>query len=699
MRYWGNVPFLRILVPVISGILISIFTDVPLFLPVSIFLFGFLTICIRFIFGKKYPRRFEWIPGIAFSLCFLGLGMIRVSLEKDFRFNHHYSRFKNITAVEGTLCDELHPKAKSFKTSISVSAIHDSTGWHKAHGEMLLYLSKTSDNEVLSYGDRLLINGRPARIEEPSNPEEFNYKRYLYFHNVNAQVYAPDGKWILLEKAKPSLIGFSFGLRQKFISVLEQYIIKKEEVAVAAALVLGFRDNLDIEQINAYASAGAMHVLAVSGMHVGILFMMLGVMLSWFDKLKRIRWLKHILLLSFIWFYAMITGFSPSVMRASVMISVIIIGRMIFRKGNIYNTMLLAAAVLLLYNPFMITEVGFQLSFLAVFGIVAWHPVVFQWFEPSNWLIHKIWEITSVSISAQLMTFPLGLLYFHQFPLLFFISNLVVIPLAFVIMCSAIALLVLSFIPFIEVYLHFAGIIVFAIIWLLNQSVLFIDQQATAVIKGVTITIAETWLIYIIILFAYLFLTQKIPRYFIAALASFALLLSYQVWESYHQAHQQYFVCYSAGKYQAFNFIDGRKQFLFVNDTLRKNKSMMLFHINHHQWATGALQISELSLQDNISSEAIHKDSTAAVFSNKRFYFLNEFPKVKGNVTPLQTDYLILSDKGRYHFESLNKSIKAGTIILDSTFPKWKAERIIKKIQGHVYSVSLSGAYVEELRQ
>lgn len=699
MRYWGTIPFLRILVPVISGILISIFVDVPLFLPVSFFLFGFLTVCIRFIFGKKFPRSVEWIPGIAFSLCFLGLGMIRVYLEKDFRFNHHYSRFKNIIAVAGTLSDELHPKSKSFKTSFRVSAVRDSSGWHKVHGEMIFNTGKTPKSENLNYGDRVLIRAMPASIDEPSNPEEFNYKRYLYFHNVNAQVYAPEGKWILLEKAKPSLIGFSFRLREKFISVLELYIIKKEEVAVAAALVLGFRDNLDIEQINAFASAGAMHVLAVSGMHVGILFMMLGVMLSWFDKLKRIRWLKHILLLLFIWFYAMITGFSPSVMRASVMISVIIIGRMIFRKGNIYNTMLLAAAVLLLFNPFMITEVGFQLSFLAVFGIVAWHRVVFQWFEPSNWLIHKTWEITSVSISAQVMTFPLGLLYFHQFPLLFFISNLIVIPLAFVIMLCTITLLVLSFIPIIEVVLHYGGIIVFAIINFLNESVLFIDKQATAVLKGITITIAETWLIYVIILFAYLFLTQKIPRYFLAALASFALLLSYQVWESFQQAHQQYFVCYSARKYQAFNFIDGRKQFLFANDSLRNNKSMMLFHINHHQWATGALQVSEFNTDDNIRTQSISKSSAAAVFRNKRFYFLKEFPKVKDEISALKTDYLILSDKGRYHFESLNQSIKAGTIILDSTFPKWKAERFIKKIKGNVYSVSLSGAYVADLKE
>lgn len=699
MRYWGAIPFLRILIPLIAGILISIFADVSAYLPVFFLLFGAFTVFIRMLIGKKFPRKFEWIAGIGFSLCFLALGMIRVIVEKDFRFNHHYSKFAHITAIEASLSDELHAKAKSYKTSIRISAVKDSSGWHRAHGDMLFYTDQSARFENLRYGDRVLLLGTPTLIPKPSNPEEFNYKRYLYFHNVYAQIYAPKGKWILLEQARPSLIGFSIGLRQKLISILELYIIKKEEIAIAAALVLGFRDNLDIEQINAFASAGAMHVLAVSGMHVGILFFMIGVMLSWFDKLKRIRWVKHLLLLIFIWFYAMLTGFSASVMRAAVMISVIIIGQMIERKGSIYNTMLLAAAGLLIYNPFMITEVGFQLSFLAVFGIVAWHPVLFSWFEPNNWLIHKIWEITSVSISAQLMTFPLGLLYFHQFPLLFFISNLIVIPLAFVIMLSTILLLVLSFIPLIKVVVGYAGIVVFAIIYVLNQSVLFIDKQATSVLKGITISVVETWIIYVIILFAFLFLTKKIPRYFNAMLASLTLLLLYQVLESYQQAGQQYFVCYSTRKYPSFSFIDGRKHYLFAKDSLRNNKSMMLFHINHHQWATGALHISEFNPQDKTINESIQKDSSAAVFGKKRFYFLHEFPEVKGEVAPLKTDYLVLTNHGRYHFESLNMSIRAGAIILDSSFPVWKAERFMKKLNGNVYSVARSGAFVENLNE
>lgn len=699
MYYLGNMPLLRVLIPFTGGILVSIFVPVSLWLPCTFFLTGFLSVLIRFLIGKKFPRRLEWIAGAGFFLCFFSLGVIRVFFEKDFLFNHHYSRMGSITAVEGRLSDELHEKPRSYKTSLTVESVRDSAGhWHKSHGEMLFYMSKSPESKKLNYGDRVLIHAKPTWIAEPSNPDEFNYKRYLYFHNIYAQVYANQKSWILLEKSEPTLRGFALSLRQRLISTLEKYIIRKQEVSVAAALVLGFRDFLDIEQINAFSSAGAMHVLAVSGMHVGILFLMLGAVFGWIEKFRRIRWLKHLMILSFIWFYAMLTGFSPSVMRASVMISVMIIGQMISRKGNIYNTMALAATILISFKPFMITEVGFQLSFLAVFGIVAWHPVVFRWFEPSSWLLHKIWEITSVSLAAQIMTFPLGLLYFHQFPLLFFVSNLVVIPLAFVIMVSTIVLLLLSLFSGLGMLLHYAGIIVFSIIYVLNQSVLMIDKQATSVLKGITISVAETWLIYLIILLIFSFLVHKIPKFLIAALTVFILLLSYQVWEGYLQARQRYFVCYAVKNFSAYSFIEGRKHYFFADDSLRNNKSLMLFHILHHQWAKGMIQGFGFKPNENVTDGSLAKGASFASFMGKKFYFCNGFPDLKSDIPPLEVDYLILSKGAFMHVESLNRFIKAGTIVLDSSFPKWKAERLMNKLNGKVFSVNHSGAFIADLK-
>ncbi len=699
MHRWGSIPFGRIFLPFVAGILYAIFLSPASFLPPFLFFLGLLNISVRLLYGKYFPRSAEWITGVGFSLCLLSAGMVRVSLENDLNFSKHYSHYPFITALQGRLSDELHHKAKSYKTTIRVETVRDSIGyWHRAHGQLLLYVAKTEKAARLQFNDRLLIMARPRLIENPKNPEEFNYKRYLHFHNIYAQVYATDSQWILIEAGRTSLRGFAFELRQQLIETLKRLVIRKQEVAVASALVLGFRDDLDIEQKRAFASAGALHVLAVSGMHVGILFFVISQLLAWMEKIKTIRWIKHILLLAFIWFYAMLTGFSPSVMRASVMISVIIVGKLISRQGNIYNTMMLAACLLLLVNPYMITEVGFQLSFLAVFGIVALHPIIFRWIEPTHWVLHKIWEITSVSLAAQIMTFPLGLLYFHQFPLLFFISNLLVIPLAFVIMISTLALFLISHLPVPDYIGMYAGILVFAIIYLLNQSVLLIDGMATSVIRGITISVAETGLIYLIILFLFLFIVTRINGYLRWALTAMIVLLAVQLRESFHQAHQQYFVCYSVKGYPAYGFIDGRNYYLLSHDSLLNNENLMLFHIRHHQWTSGAINIIERNVTDNFISGSLIKFSSSAVFRNHQFYFLRSFPEQQGHARVFTTDFLILSDGGYYHVASLRRCIRARHIILDSTFPEGKARRLASSLEGmNVHQVNRSGAFVVSL--
>jgi competence protein ComEC len=700
MRRWGTIPFGRIFLPLVAGILYAIFLPPDSFLPPFLFFLGLMNIFIRLLYGKYFPRSAEWITGMGFALCWLSAGMMRVSLENDLNFSKHYSYFPSITALQGSLSDELHHKARSYKTTFRVEAVRDSMGyWHRAHGQLLLYVAKTEKAARLMFNDRLLIMARPRLIENPQNPEEFNYKRYLYFHNIYGQVYATDSQWIRVEAGKPSLRGFAFELRQQLIETLKRLVIRRQEVAVASALVLGFRDDLDIEQKRAFASAGALHVLAVSGMHVGILFFIMSQLLTWIERIKTIRWLKHILLLVFIWFYAMLTGFSPSVMRASVMISVMIAGQLISRKGNIYNTMMLAACLLLMVNPFMITEVGFQLSFLAVFGIVALHPIIFRWIEPTHWVLHKIWEITSVSLAAQIMTFPLGLLYFHQFPLLFFISNLMVIPLAFIIMISTLALFLISHLPVPDTIGMYAGILVFAVIYLLNQSVLVIDGMATSVIRGITISVGETWLIYLIILFLFLFIVTRNHRHLQWALAAIIVLLAVELRESFHQARQQYFVCYSVKGYPAYGFIDGRNYYLLSHDSLLNNENLMLFHIRHHQWASGAINVIERNVEDNFTSGSLTRFSSSAVFGNHRFYFLRSFPEQEGHAGAFTTDFLILSNGGYYHAASLRRCVRARHVILDATFSEGKARQLASLLEGmNVHQVSRSGAFVANLR-
>ena len=208
--------------------------------------------------------------------------------------------------------------------------------------------------------------------------------------------------------------------------------VEGKQLKVASALLLGYRENLDKELVKSYASAGAMHVLAVSGLHVGILYLLLTRIFSFLKKVKKVKngkFILTILIVSFLWFYAIMTGLSASVMRATTMFSFIVIGNeLLNRKTSIYNTLAVSAIILMIINPFIVYQVGFQLSYVAVVGIVYLQPKLNRLFYSRYKLVRGVWAITCVSLAAQIATFPLSLHYFHQFSTYFFISNLIVIP-------------------------------------------------------------------------------------------------------------------------------------------------------------------------------------------------------------------------------------------------------------------------------
>jgi competence protein ComEC len=217
-------------------------------------------------------------------------------------------------------------------------------------------------------------------------------------------------------------------LRDFFLTLIEQHVKTKDELAVASAIMLGYRDYMNADIVQAYASSGALHVLSVSGLHVGVLFLALQFLLQWMDKYRQLKWVKVLLVLAVMFFYAVLTGLSPSVLRAVVMFSFFVIAKAINRDNNMYNVLGISCLLLLFWNPYLITEVGFKLSYLAVLGIVVLYPILQPLLTFKNKLLKGAWSITCLSIAAQIATFPISLYYFHQFPNLFLISNLIIIP-------------------------------------------------------------------------------------------------------------------------------------------------------------------------------------------------------------------------------------------------------------------------------
>ncbi len=699
MNIWNQAPFVRLLLPFLAGIICAVY------LPFQNSYISYITgILICFIILSVLIHKFnftykkQWWFGVLLNVTlFLTAYQLALINTENFAGNH-YTKYSDSTRYAYIrLTGPYQEKEKSLKVVAEIKAIKYNQEWKNTCGKAMIYFKKDTHSIQLNYGDELIIKSSFNEIPPPQNPGEFNYKRFLAFHNVYQQAYIDNKAWTYTGRnSSNTLLKYSTNLRNTLLNVLKANHVLDDEFAVGSALLLGFEDKLDADIISAYSSTGALHVLSVSGLHVAIVYFIFSWMLFFFDKIKHGNIIKAILLIVLLWLYAALTGLSPSVLRAATMFSFIIMAKAYNRYSNIYNTLSASAFLLLLINPYLIMEVGFQLSYLAVLGIVYIQPKIYKWFEPNNWLLDQIWTITSVSIAAQVATFPLGLLYFHQFPNYFLLSNLVVIPIS-----TAIVYIGTSLFAFAKVSL-IAGYLAIAFnwcVWFLNQSVKMIEKWPYALLQGISISIFETWVLYgLIILFLYYF-TKRQFRYLLMALTLGVIILCSQMIEQYQQCKQKKLIIYNIPKTSAIDFISAKNNVLLTDSAFAHNESRLLFHIKHNWWDMGVSNTQITS--GNTKTHYLNIHNGFIQFYNKRIAVVNEKIIINNKeTTPLPIDYLIVSKNLNVRIENLLKLYQPALIVFDSSnsdyrIKKWKAQCC--KVNQRFYSVPDSGAFIINL--
>ncbi|MGB1218008.1 MAG: ComEC/Rec2 family competence protein, partial [Saprospiraceae bacterium] len=331
---------------------------------------------------------------------------------------------------------EFPVKKNSFQVKLNTTKIRVDSVWHSCSGQILFYFPSDSLSEEINYGDELFIQTRINKPNKNLNPKGFDYKKYLHFQNVHYTGRVVKNNWQIVNKyEKENLYSFSHRTRKKGLDLLRKHLPSENEFAVGSALILGDKKEMTEEVQNAYAETGATHVLAVSGLHVGIVYAIITFIFGFIKSRKKgFNAFRLILSLILIWSFALITGFSPSVIRAATMFSFLTIGDLFTREKNIYNTLAGSAFIILLVNPYLLFSIGFQLSYLAVISIIFFQPLIYKSWYVENKFGKFIWGLISVSLAAQIMTLPISLYYFHQFPTYFILSGLVVIPAAGIIM-------------------------------------------------------------------------------------------------------------------------------------------------------------------------------------------------------------------------------------------------------------------------
>lgn len=682
--------FVKFLLPFATGILIGYFSQwYHIALVGIIFVLALIYIALWKFLPKHLRFRFSpWQSFLGYLILLLA-GITIVYIRNQANLPHHILNQKeNFTYFKARVISEIQEKSKSYHFVAEITEIYTDSLWLKAIDKINVFLEKTEHKP--EFGDIFIAKNKLQLIPEPLNEAQFNYRVFLSLKNIYHQQYLKKNEiaWVSKEIAWYEYFeNWAIQIRTYCDAVFAQNISKEQEYSIAAALVLGIKHHLDEDLKQAYTNAGVTHVLAVSGMHVGILFGLMNVFLGFLRKKNQSKIIYILLMLLILWLYALITGFSGSVLRATMMFSLITIAQNLHRNTNIYNTMAASAFLLFLYDPFLLIDVGFQLSYLAVLSIVYFYPKIYSLYEPTHRFTHFLWQTTCVSVAAQIFTLPVSLYHFHQYPTYGIIASILLVPIGEVVLILGIALLSTSFLPYLPTII---GYILEKSIWLCNKIVFGVenlDYATTCLVLDAPQAIALTLAILLIIAF---FETKKFA-FLVLGVISYAFLSFSFVWENLQQYNQRVFVVYAIPKSWAFSLTEGFRSQIWSDTTL----------------SIGRLNFNTKNLLDKLGTkEKLYQKSPKLHnfgnwqfwhYAGKNFVFLqNKITKndwVKINALP-EVNFCIIQ---RNAIKDLSKFRKAPQmLIIDGSNSRYIAQKITlqaQKKQIQVHNVFEKGSF------
>lgn len=493
---WKRAPFLRIILPLLAGISLQLYVSLfPAFLLTvmaisipGIGLFGFLPLQWRFTVA--------WIPGILISILVCSTGSLliyKADMCHQQDFYGHLSTDSSRLLLQ--INEPLQEKARTYKTTAKVIAVYHQRKWMPVKGYLLLYLAKDTNRPCLQYGDQIMTVKRPEMIKNNGNPGTFNYQQYCITQQLYQQLYLRTSDFYRLQHNRGNPVNkLLLKARDYCLGNLKQYIGSGPEGGMAEALLIGYRQDLDKDVVQAYSNTGIVHIIAISGMHLALLYGTLLWCLQWLPVHKWTNGLKAVIILGVLWGFALLTGASASVLRSAVMFTGITVGRFILdRYSSIYNTLAASATLLLCFNPYLAIDAGFQLSYLAVLSILLFYPPVYALWEMKRKWADRIWQMVALSLAAQLMTTPVSLFYFHQFPNYFLLANLIAVPMSTGIIYGEVILLFLA--PF-RLPAVWAGYALKYAIFYMNSAVKWLGELPFALITNIHCSLLQTTLLY-----------------------------------------------------------------------------------------------------------------------------------------------------------------------------------------------------------
>jgi len=490
-----NFTIIKLTLCLIIGILLAEYIGIPLNVSLYLALALWVGVAVLFILVRQQTQKHIWF-GLLTYLSAISIGILVYNLHDQQQFKRHYSQFITEGHYEQAtlnIRERLKPGVFNDKYIVDILEVNHK----KAKGKVLLNIKKDSTREPYKVDDVIWTSADFKTLANPLNPNQFDYRNFLRKQYVHHQIFSDRSSLLTLRSKRYTLFGYADALRSEINTKLKAYHFKPEELAIINALILGQRQDMSKTIYDSYTDAGAIHILAVSGLHVGLILMLLTIGLKPLEQLKNGKLIKTILIIILLWSFAVVAGLSASVTRAVTMFSIVAIALHFKRPTNIYNTLAISMFVLLLFKPMFVFDVGFQLSYVAVFAIVTIQPLLYRLWKPKWKWTDYLWQILTVTVAAQFGVAPLSLYYFHQFPSLFFISNLAIIPILGVILGLGLIIIVLALVNVLPQFLADAyGVIISA----MNAVMAWVSQQEQFLFRNVPLDAIQVFACYACIL-------------------------------------------------------------------------------------------------------------------------------------------------------------------------------------------------------
>jgi len=626
----------------------------------------FAALSLAFILLNLYYNQFRlyknrWLGGVLIATILFLSGWISVTRYGELNKSDHFSKIPSKYLVvkinnEPILKNGLLRFTANVEESINNGKKTTTSG-------TLLIAIKDSGAKNLYYGDELLIPAKYNTIDPPFNPAEFNYKQYLAYKNIYYQAFLYQRQFVVLRTNTGNpLIAGSLRLRRQLVEKLKRNISDTGAFAVASTLILGYRADLSPDILQAYSKTGTVYVLTVSGAQVAIIYLLLAFALKFLDRYKHGRLIKAVIIIAIIWYYAVLTGLALAVCRVALMVSMVIIGKSFSRYVNTLNILAISAFLLLLYDPFFITEVGFQLSYLAVSGLIALQPIVYKWFKFKNVWADRLWAICSVSITAQVIIFPISAFYFHQFPVYFLISNVFVVIPSALIMYSGIFYLLLPQIPHLSKSI---ALILEKTTLLMNKGLAVIENMPYASIDKLWLKPTEYLLLYVIIFSLFYFLYDRKTWPLKLSLFCTLLLCLNLSMKKISSSRSNSIAWLNLKKHQGIIFKNGNEAIVLTD--LKNTDKIFQYSIQPYLDSCQVNNARVYSLNQDINTPWLIKKYNLVQFLNKRIFIFdgrqqNDVPSQK-----IKTDYIYITDNPYAGLNVLNSGFDYHTLVADGS--------------------------------